>query len=109
VAGERTDPRIQAAASWLASHTDLDYPQGVPRDHPEPWGEAIRFYHYAVRAEVYDELDWPGEWRGQLRELLAARQNVDGSFSNPASHLMKEDDPLLCTALAAAALTRATE
>jgi hypothetical protein len=104
---DRTDARIQAAARWLAKHPDLDYPQGVPRDQPEPWGAAI--YHYAVRAQVYDAINWPGEWRAQLRSLIAARQNADGSFINRDSHLMKEDDPLLCTALAVTALTRAAE
>jgi hypothetical protein len=95
------------AVEWLRKHDDLTYPQGVPlpRSHNEPWGDAIRFYHSAVRAEAYAALDWPGEWRSQLSATIAAYQAVDGSFRNTASPLMKEDDPLLGTALAAIALT----
>jgi hypothetical protein len=100
----REDERLMRAAEWLAAHDDLAYPQGVPLDYPEPWGEAIRFYHYAVRAETYAALDWPGDWREQLTTIVAKEQATDGSFRNAASPLMKEDDPLLCTALAVAAL-----
>jgi hypothetical protein len=87
----------------------LTYPQGVPTDHPEPWGEAIRFYHFAVRAEAYDALKWPGDWRTRLSALVARHQAADGSFRNAASPLMKEDDSLLCTALALVALTRCAD
>lgn len=100
----RDDQRVVRAVEWLAAHDDLAYPQGVPTDYPEPWGEAIRFYHYAVRAEAYAALDWPGDWRARLTALVAKTQAEDGSFRNTASPLMKEDDPLLCTALAVVAL-----
>jgi len=100
----RDDERVTAAVKWLEEHTDVNYPQGVPRDRPEPWGEAIRFYHYAVRAEVYRKLDFPAEERAKLAAAVVRRQRPDGSFVNTASPLMKEDDPLLCTALAVIAL-----
>ena len=77
---------------------------GRSTTHPEPWGEAIRFYHYAVRAEAYAALDWPGDWRQRLPAGLLHRQRPDGSFQNTDSPLMKEDDPLLCTGLAVVAL-----
>jgi squalene-hopene/tetraprenyl-beta-curcumene cyclase len=102
----REDERIARAVEWLSKHDDLTYPQGVPTDHPEPWGEAIRYYHYAVRAEAYAALDWPGDWRAELSSIVAKNQAADGSFRNTASPLMKEDDPLLCTALATIALTQ---
>jgi hypothetical protein len=99
------DERVTAAVAWLQSHTDLDYPQGVPTEHPEPWGEAIRFYHYAVRAEVYRKLDWSAAERLRLATAVAAKQDADGSFVNRESALMKEDDPVMCTALAVVALS----
>jgi hypothetical protein len=102
----RTDVRVVKAMEWLQAHEDFDYPEGVPRDHPEPWGEAIRFYHYAVRAEAYDALEWPGDWRTKLSAAVAKTQAAEGSFRNGASPLMKEDDPILCTALAIVALAR---
>jgi len=101
----RNDERLLHAVEWLKTHDDINYPQGVPRDHPEPWGEAIRFYHYAVRAEAYAALDWPGDWRTQIRAAVATSQASDGSFRNAASPLMKEDDPILCTTLATVALS----
>jgi squalene-hopene/tetraprenyl-beta-curcumene cyclase len=102
----RDDERVTRAIEWLRAHEDFDYPEGVPRDHPEPWGDAIRFYHYAVRAEAYDALDWPGDWRTTLASAVAKSQGADGNFQNTASPLMKEDDPILCTTLAAVALWR---
>ncbi|MGI9457081.1 MAG: hypothetical protein ACR2NU_11015 [Aeoliella sp.] len=100
----RDDPRVAAAVKWLEEHTDVNYPQGVPTDHPEPWGEAIRFYHYTVRAEVYRKLNYPADERASLAAALLKHQRADGSFVNDVSPLMKEDDPMLCTALAVEAL-----
>jgi len=106
------DERVEAATAWLQCHPRWDYPAGIPvspDEHPEPWGDAVRFYHYAVRAETYRALDWPGNWREDLVDELAPRQRADGSFLNPIFPLMKEDDPLLCTALAVVALGAAEE
>ncbi len=106
----RDDPRVRRAGEFLRQHPRLDYPQGIPAppEHPEPWGEAIHFYHLAVRAEAYDRVDGPKGWRAQIAQLLASEQQPDGSFVNRASPLMKEDDPLLATALAVTALRFAT-
>ena len=45
-------------------------------------------------------MDWPGGWRKEITSILAPLQRDDGSFVNTRNHLMKEDDPLLATALA---------
>jgi len=103
----KEDERVLAAREWLQSHPRLDYPEGIPEDDPEAFGDAIFFYHLAARAEVYEALDWPGDWRDAMSTELAPRQLLDGSFVNTRNHLMKEDDPLLATALAVIALTRA--
>ena len=101
---DQDDPRLAAAVDWLKEHSDVDYPQGVPTDHPEPWGDAVRFYHYSVRAEVYRRLNFPGEDQARLAAAVIAHQRSDGSFVNTMSPLMKEDDPMLCTTLAVMAL-----
>ncbi len=101
---DEDDRRLVAAVEWLKEHSDVDYPQGVPTDHPEPWGDAIRFYHYAVRAEVYRRLNFPVEDRARLAAAVIAHQRPDGSFVNTMSPMMKEDDPVVCTTLAAMAL-----
>ena len=100
----REDERVAAAVMWLALHADVDYPQGVPTKHPEPWGAAIRFYHYSVRAEAYRALGVAADERQRLAAAVAKHQRDDGSFVNTASPLMKEDDPVLCTAQAVVAL-----
>jgi hypothetical protein len=103
------DERVVAAVKWLRDHTDIDYPQGIPTDYPEPWGEALQYYHYAVRAEVYAALDFPAAEKQALAEKVAALQRADGSFVNEKSPLMKEDEPLLSTALAVVALSHCLE
>jgi squalene-hopene/tetraprenyl-beta-curcumene cyclase len=100
----RQDRRIQAAVDWLQKHPQIHYPAGVPQEHPEPWGEAIHFYHLSVRGEVSSRLDLPGTWRMDIVRELAARQAIDGSYQNKMSPLMKEDDRLLATTLAVQAL-----
>jgi hypothetical protein len=99
-----SDERVQSAMSWLEEHPRWDYPAGIPTEHPEPWGDAVFFYHLAVRSEVYDALDWDGPWQAEVTKILADDQEKDGSFTNKRSHLMKEDDPFLCTALGVIAL-----
>lgn len=103
----KSDERIQAAVGWLERHPNLHYPEGVPKNSTENWGASIQFYHYAVRAECYRALNWPGPWERDLRNGLRMEQRADGSFVNRAGFLMKEDDPILCTALAVIALAAA--
>ena len=104
-AGVRSDDeRVSRACRWLVRHPRWDTPEGIPADHPEPWGDALHFYHLAVRSEAYAEMGRPGDWRERIVEILAPLQRPDGSFVNTQSHLMKEDDPLLATTLAVIAL-----
>jgi hypothetical protein len=99
------DERIRAARSWLLGHERLDHPEGIPTDTPQAWGEAVYYYHLAVRAETCAALGIPERLRTRMPLELAPRQRPDGSFANERNHLMKEDDPLLATALAVIALT----
>ena len=101
-----SDPRVARARAWLWERPALDRPAGVPTDQPVPWSDGIHYYHLAVRAEAYRQVGGPDGWRARLLNTIAAAQRADGSFRN-ASGLMKEDDPLLCTALAAIALRAA--
>ena len=105
----KDDERVTAAVKWLREHTNLDYPQGIPTDYPEPWGDALQYYHFAVRAEVYAALDFSDEEKQALAEKVAALQRADGSFVNTKSPLMKEDEPLLATALAVVALSHCSQ
>jgi hypothetical protein len=96
----RFDERVVAAAGWLRRRSRLDVPEGIPDDDPSGWAQAVHFTHLASRAKAWNALGGPSGWRGALAAHLAELQREDGSFANAGAHLMKEDDPLLCTGLA---------
>jgi hypothetical protein len=102
-----SDERVRAARAWLLGHERLDHPEGIPTDTAQAWGQAVYYYHLAVRAEAYAALGLTARLRPRLSAELAPRQRSDGSFANERNHLMKEDDPLLATALAVIALSGA--
>lgn len=101
------DPRVGDAARWLAHNEGWELPAGIPAKHPEPWCESMIYYHLAVRAEAYAKLNMAGDWSLTLSRFLAKNQGQDGSFTNSDGLLMKEDDPILCSALAVTALSHA--
>ncbi|MCZ6691773.1 MAG: terpene cyclase/mutase family protein [Planctomycetota bacterium] len=103
----RDDERVSRALRWLEEHPRWETPEGIPAEHPEPWGDALHFYHLAVRSEVYAEMGGPAGWKEKAGRILAPLQLPDGSYVNKASHLMKEDDPLLATTLAVVAMLSA--
>lgn len=92
------DPRLVRAFTWLAKHASADHIGGIADQPSEPWHDALRFYHAMVLAEA-----WPPA-RAALTAMLAARQATEGSFRSTMTSAMKEDDPLLATALALHAL-----
>tara|TARA_B100000029_G_scaffold484993_2_gene537844 strand:+ start:133 stop:1218 length:1086 start_codon:yes stop_codon:yes gene_type:complete len=104
----KQEERVQKAVEWLTLHPRIDYPAGVPTDHPEPWGEASHYYHLAVRAEANRTLGIKGGWRQRVRDHLTGLQRDGGQFANQSSPLMKEDDPLLATTLAVIALVQSS-
>jgi hypothetical protein len=99
------DERAQAALKWLRERPALDSPAGIPLDSPTPWQRALVHYHLAVRAEALAAAKEPGDWRRNIRDALTPEQRADGSFANEESPLMKEDDPILCTAFCVIALS----
>jgi hypothetical protein len=103
------DERVIAARNWLKRHPAWDAPAGIPADHPEPWADALHFYHLAVRSEAYAGLCMQGDWQSELFAVLLPQQRDDGSFANARSSLMKEDDPILSTTLAVNALIHGLE
>jgi len=98
-------PRVRAARDWLLAHERLDHPEGIPKDTPQDWGSAVYYYHLAVRAEAYAALGLQDRLKDSIASELTPKQRADGSFKNQKNHLMKEDDPLLATALALVALS----
>lgn len=105
------DERVQAASRWLAQRFSAEANPGAFPAEAEI-RRASSFYYYAwtvahaLRATGAAELDTGAgrvHWARALAEALLARQRPDGSWANPATEL-REDDPLLATPLAMAAL-----
>ena len=104
-------PRVVAAAAWLERRFD---PERNPGDFV-PVGEIRRAssYYYWTWSAAHALRDLgkttlrtrAGEvrWAEALATSLLARQRRDGSWSNPSAE-MREDDPVVATSFATAAL-----
>ena len=88
------DARLAAARAWLARYASAPRIGGIDENPPEPWHDALRFDHAMALAQAHPPA------RAGLQAMLAARQADDGSFAGGIVTAMKEDDPVLATALA---------
>ena len=91
------DPRVKAAYEWLKKHYDTESNPGL--------GDSGLFYYYTVFAKTFDVLNLEmfesadgqkHDWRNELIESLAKRQQPDGSWLNANSRWL-EGDPNLVT------------
>jgi squalene-hopene/tetraprenyl-beta-curcumene cyclase len=98
------DPRVKAALGWLKKHYDLDSNPGM--------GTSGQYYYYQTFAKALsalgedtfvDEKGVEHDWRQELIDELASRQQADGSFVNADARWM-EGDPSLVTGYALLAL-----
>jgi len=97
---------VGPALDWLTKHHRID---GVPGfdESTAKWRDGMLYYYLAASAQAFRQAKGgPEGWQKEMVRSLIGRQRDDGSFKN-ASFLMKEDDPLLATALALIALTSA--
>ncbi|MBN1589504.1 MAG: terpene cyclase/mutase family protein [Pirellulales bacterium] len=101
----KDDPRVKAAFEWIRKNYDLENNPGM--------GTAGLFYYYHTFAKALDALgldqieDAQGvkhDWRRELTEELAGRQEPNGSWVNANSRWM-EGDPNLATSFALVALS----
>jgi len=101
----RDDPRVKAAVEWIRKHYDVSTNPGM--------GDAGLYYYYHTFAKALDALgidqieDAQGvkhDWRRDLTEELARRQEQNGSWVNSNTRWM-EGDPNLATAFALLALS----
>lgn len=104
-------PRVRAARAWLERRFDAARVPAAGDGARAGELEAAWFYaswsttHALVECGAF-ELEGGRDWGADLAAELCARQRPDGSWSNPHT-LLKEDDPLVATPLAVAALTLA--
>jgi squalene-hopene/tetraprenyl-beta-curcumene cyclase len=103
------DPRVKAALGWLARHYTLDENPGL--------GDAGLYYYYQTFARALDAVgldqfaDATGKkhnWRADLIQTLASRQQPDGSWVNENARWM-EGNPNLVTGYALMALAQCRE
>lgn len=103
------DKRLSTAIDWLENHSEMAFPEGIPQDDVNQWHEVMKYYHLCVRSEAFAAIGVSGPWKAQIQEILADGQAADGSFANPHGKLNKEDDPVMCTALAIIAAVNSAE
>lgn len=101
----KDDPRVKAAYQWVRKNYDLTSNPGQ--------GDAGLFYYYHTFAKALDAMgdveieDAKGvkhDWRRELTEELARRQQKDGSWVNK-NNMWMEGDPGLVTAFALLSLS----
>ena len=104
-------PRVRAAAAWLEQHFEPDRNPGDFVAINEVRRASSYYYWiwtaaHALRDLGLRQLHTPEgqfDWPVALAEALLSRQRRDGSWAN-ASTEMREDDPVVATSFAAAAL-----
>ncbi len=105
------DARHQAARGWLAMNFSAKSHPGAYASHRERDREAV-YYYYAwaaalalrgSRASVLETKTGKVVWSEAVADVLLSRQKDDGSWVNDLEQV-REDDPLVATPLAMAAL-----
>ena len=101
------DSRVKAAVDWIRNHYTLTENPGMPN------GDHGLFYYFHTFAKALDAIgidsfeDADGtkhDWRAELIDELARRQQADGSWKNRAERWL-EKDPNLVTAYCLLALS----
>jgi hypothetical protein len=99
---------IEAASGWFVKHFRADMHPGTYVKAHEPNREAVYYYYVASVTKAFREqkLKLPDgrEWAAELEAELVKRQHKDGRWENPVD-LVRENDPLVATANAVAALS----
>jgi squalene-hopene/tetraprenyl-beta-curcumene cyclase len=104
-------PRVVAAKQWMQKNFSVSENPGRFAADRQAIRNATYYYHcwslaHAMRRLGVGELDTPNgrvNWAEALADELMRRQRPDGSWENELNDA-KEDDPLVSTSFAAAAL-----
>ncbi len=101
------DPAVRAGAAWLCEHFDPRHVAGTFAPGREDLRDAYYFYYAWTLAHALHTLgirECGGRlWAEDLARVLLEKQADDGSWRNHGSDA-REDDPLVATPLATAAL-----
>ena len=107
----RDHPRVTAARHWLERHFSAQHNPGTFEPNREVLRDATYYYWSWSIAHAFAALGVRSirtgrgtvDWASELSDELMRRQRPDGSWTNRYTDA-KEDDPLIATAWAAAAL-----
>lgn len=107
---QASDPRVMAARTWLERNfSAAEHPGGYSKDR-EAARPALYFYYCGSVAKAMRAIERTDDaiaqsfgWRNRLADELLARQQPGGSWINAAVDV-REDDPLVATSFAVAAL-----
>src|SRR6266478_7484783 len=91
--------RVHSARRWLAANDQPDGAPGFIGSAYRRWTAGLRFYYAAASAEAF------GGVSPKLAASLEASERSDGGWRN-VENLVKEDDPLIATGFAVAALSK---
>ena len=112
---QASDPRIQAATTWIQEHWTVTENPGVdPRLGADAAHQGL-YYYYMAMAQALDIVgierievkDAPTvSWRDALAKHLETSQRDDGSWLNERNSRWWENQPLVCTVYSMLALDR---
>jgi prenyltransferase beta subunit len=97
------DPRVAAAAAWLRARFDPARNPGEFAAGDEVRRESAYYYWAWTSAHALRALGADPAWGRALAAELLTRQGADGSWRNRFTE-MREDDPVIATSFALAAL-----
>lgn len=103
VANRMSVEELQPHVEPLRAMHRLDANPRIGSGPRQIYAEAMRYYYRCGAAAVFEWAGGPTGWADDLIRSLAAEQDRDGSWRNPAQ-AQKEDDPLVATGLALSAL-----
>jgi hypothetical protein len=91
--------RVRGAVAWLVEHAVDAHVPGLVEAAPE-LEPSLRLYWLQAWSRTLPHVDaaTAARWRPRITAALAPFRQADGSYRNPAN-AMKEDDPLVATAL----------
>jgi hypothetical protein len=90
---------VRSARRWLAAHDQPDGAPGFIGPAYRRWTVGLRFYYAAASAEAF------GGVSPKLAASLESAERSEGGWRN-VENLVKEDDPLIATGFAVAALSK---
>ncbi|HRK31085.1 MAG TPA: terpene cyclase/mutase family protein [Tepidisphaeraceae bacterium] len=111
----KDDPRVRAAAEWIARNWTLDENPGMKLNKPEMATEGL-YYYYHTLARALNAYDTPTlitadgtshDWRVELVAKLESLQKEDGSWAGDKRWM--EANPVLVTSYVLSALHEVRE